>query len=74
MTQITGPQLFHTRVKLVEKTAAQSIPAQIIAPRPPYLANVKLGIEEEEKAAGGQNQSQFSQSFLVIRFLRAHHL
>lgn len=60
--KISSPQLFHTRIKIAEKVLAQIIPLQILAPRPPYLANMKLGLEDEEKAGGANPQNQ---SFLV---------
>ena len=57
--QIKDSISFQTRIKLGEEHHAQVIPVQLQGGRPPYLGNVKLGLEEEKQAPKPQ-QSLFS--------------
>jgi hypothetical protein len=59
--QIKDSLAFQTRIKLGEEFQAQVIPLQVQAGRPPYLAGVRLGTEEEQ----AQQQAKPQQSFLA---------
>jgi hypothetical protein len=59
--QIKESLAFQTRIKLGEEFQAQVIPLQVQAGRPPYLAGVRLGTEEEQ----AQQQAKPQQSFLA---------
>lgn len=56
---------FQTRIKLGDEFNAQVVPLQFQSNRPPYLASVKLGLEEEAQ------QPKPQQSFLS-RYVRYH--
>eukprot|EP01031_Cornospumella_fuschlensis_P029091 gene29091-35111_t len=51
---------FQTRIRMGEETKVPPLPLQLGGPRPPYLKDVRLGLEEEKKGA----QAQANQPFL----------
>lgn len=58
---------FQTRIKLGEEVTGQLVPLTVQASRPPYLQNVRLGLEEEKQPAQNkQQQSFFSKYWYVI--------
>ena len=61
LPQIKDTISVQTRIKLGEEITAQIVPVQAQAPRPPFLQNIRLGLEEEKKQT---QQQQGSQSFL----------
>ncbi len=48
-TRLKDTVVFQTRIKLGEETPAPVLPVQIQGPRPLYLKDIRLGVEEEKK-------------------------
>lgn len=56
---------FHSRIKLAENVIGQTVPLQVLAPRPLNLQKVKLGTEEEQKSEI-QNQTFLQRYWYVV--------
>mmetsp|Transcript_14868 Transcript_14868/g.22360 ORF Transcript_14868/g.22360 Transcript_14868/m.22360 type:complete len:236 (+) Transcript_14868:106-813(+) len=60
------PLAFYSKIKVIEAAPAQSIPIQAQGPRPPYLQNVKLGVEDVAEQKPAANQSFLFKYWYIV--------